>query len=216
MELEPGGLGEKVSRMMKRPNVEVLLEAAVEGRLPRSRSLKPWEPAKLNPRTLQIVLLRATGLKQRMIAEMMDLDEGHVSVIVNHPDSQYLLTRLIGYAADEVVDIRTRIEAYTGEALDTVVEVMRNTDDDKLRSANAFGILDRHYASAPKGGAAGSGDSVQMPAETMNLLVEALKETREIQDAQYVVVDAQEGADSSASMVPGPSSAGSPPDSGSP
>lgn len=130
------------SRVVKRgPEMDDLIARAMSGLLPRSRSLKPWEPATLDERHLQIVMMRATGMKQNAIASLLGLQQAWVSVVLNHPDAQYLLTKIVGYAADEVLDVQQRIAAHAGEALDKVVEVMRTTQDQRLASANAFELL---------------------------------------------------------------------------
>lgn len=129
------------SRSIKRQDMDDLVARVMSGLVPRTRPLKSWEPAFLDERHLQAVFMRATGLKQSVIANLMGWDQSRTSIILNHPDAQYILTKLISYAADEVLDVQTRIKGYAGEALDKVVDVMRNSQDLRLASANAFEIL---------------------------------------------------------------------------
>ena len=68
-----------------------LFEAALHGELPRRRELKPWEPDKLSPRHLEMIMMRASGVAPGIIARFFDVDPSNVSIVVNHPDAKYLM-----------------------------------------------------------------------------------------------------------------------------
>jgi len=137
------------SILPKNPQIEELFEKAKAGTLQRSRPLKPWEPEVLSETALHIILLRATGMRQHKIVEFMNdtlgtnLSDSSVSQICNHPDAQTLLTKLVSYAADEVIDIQTKIKAYAGEGIDEAARIMRVTNDQRLAAKIAFEFLDR-------------------------------------------------------------------------
>ncbi len=195
------------SILPQHPHIEELLEKAKAGTLERSRPLKPWEPEHLSETALQIVLLRATGMRQRRIVEFMNdlygtnLSDSSVSQIVNHPDSQTLLTKLISYAADGVVDIKARIQAYAVEGIDEAARIMRVTNDQRLSAKIAFEFLDRAgYNTVQK-----SESKVTVVASQKGLenLSAALRETQQEIEGDYVVMPSQilDGEGSGNSLV---------------
>jgi hypothetical protein len=130
-----------------RPEMQQLFEAALKGELPRNRDLKPWEPQTLNERHLVMVMLRASGLKQRVIAQSMGATDATVSIVLNHPDSVMLLAKLQGIRATTKPDYMKRLEALTEHAVGTLEDVFEaiDPDDAKLairRAPTAFKLLE--------------------------------------------------------------------------
>ena len=165
-------------RTLKRKALDDLIARAMSGLLPRNRSLKSWEPDLIDERHLQAIMMRASGLEQNVIAKVMGWTDSWVSVVLNHPDALYILTKMVSYAADEVLDIQTRIRAHAGEALDKVVEVMRNTQDDRLASTNAFELLKMAGHSAVQ--KMETRVAVSITKEQSGLLVDAINESKKI------------------------------------
>jgi hypothetical protein len=195
---------------LKKLAMEELFARCMSGLLPRSRPLKSWEPDTLDERHIQAILLRASGLQQKAIAAITGWDEPWVSVILNHPDAQYILTRLLSYAADNVIDLTARIKATAPEAFDTVVTVMRTSNDEKVRTANAFEILKMAgYGSRPAAPAANTtvqqggvtvnvgqmNVATSVPTKGLGLLAAAISEAQGIGEVRYVQsVDELNGA----------------------
>lgn len=125
----------------KRTSLDTLFAQVMKGELPRGRALKSWEPDRLDERHLNVIMLRASGMDQGRIAQVTGFTEPWVSIVLNHPDAQTVLAKIIGYAADNVLDLNGRIQATAAEAFDKVVNVMRVTPDEALASRNAFEIL---------------------------------------------------------------------------
>lgn len=125
----------------KMERLEQLFSRAMAEGMTRNRPLKYWENLKLKPKHLQIILMKAAGYTNNLIAQQLDLTPARVSVIVNHPDAQSLLSTLVSYAAEDVLDIKTRIKAHAGEALDVALDVMRTTKDDAVRARTGFELL---------------------------------------------------------------------------
>lgn len=183
------------SLLPKHPQTEELLEKARAGTLERRRPLKPWEPDVLSETALQIVLLRATGMRQRRIVEFLNetqgtnLSDSSVSQICNHPDAQTLLTKLISYAADEVIDISARIKGYAAEGIDEAARIMRTTNDQRLSAKIAFEFLDRAgYNTVQK---SESKVTVVAPQKGIDNLAAALRETQVEVEGNYVVLPSQ-------------------------
>lgn len=186
-------------RTVKRQQLDELMARAMSGLLPRNRPLKSWEPDVMDERHIQAICMRASGLQQSYIAQVMGWTDAWTSVVLNHPDAQYILTKMVSYAADEVLDIQARIKAHAGEALDKVVEIMRTTTDQRLASNNAFEILKMAgYSAVEKKEIK---QEITMPSKHVDLLGEAIRESRQIR--------AQEGVNYRIVPNPAPESASS-------
>lgn len=194
------------ARSIKRRSIDETVARAMSGQLPRYRALKSWEPDKLDERHLQAVMMRASGLSQNRIAERMGWEPAWVSVILNHPDAQYVLTRIVSYAADNVIDLSERIRANAPEAFDTVLEVMRSTNDEKLRSANAFEILKMAGYGAKTGPQLQVNTQINqgVSPKAMGQLASAIRDSMRIQEVSYevlpAVVSESEGSGSPVSL----------------
>lgn len=171
-------------RTVKRQALDDLMARAMSGLLPRNRELKSWEPDVIDERHMQAIMMRASGLEQNVIAKVMGWTDAWVSVVLNHPDSQYILTKMVSYAADEVLDIQSRIKAHAGEALDKVVEVMRTTQDQRLASSNAFELLKMAGYSAVEKKEVKT--TLTVGKEQTDLLSQAISESRQIKAREGV------------------------------
>lgn len=168
-----------------RVDLDNLIAAALAGDIPRSRELKSWEPAKLNPVHIEIIMMRASGIKQRTIAQFLGLTDSTVSIVLGHPDAQYIMARVLGNAAHEVADVSERFKLMAPEALETVAEVMRfGKEQNRLKAA--FSILDRAgYGAEQKTKIT---HEVNVPTESINLLSDAIREAGQAIEADYVIV----------------------------
>jgi hypothetical protein len=211
------------AKQLRRQALDSLFARVLNNQLTRGRALLSWEPDKLDERHLQAVLLRASGMKQQEIAKQMGWTDGWTSIVLNHPDAQYVLTRIVSYASDNVIDMQARIQALAPEALDTMVEVMRSTQDEKLRKETGFDILKMAGYGVRK---EVPSTQVQInnfggvPAESLGNLASALRESREIVPVQYSLPAALPEQGSGSSVSPAPSvvrsqNAGEPPASDS-
>lgn len=172
----------------QREEIEDLFDMALAGFLPRTRDLKPWEPDKLNARHLQIINLKGAGLSNKKIAELLDIAEATVSVIVNHPDSQYILARMLAYAAENVVDVETRIRATAPLAHEKLVQILTTSKKEESVIKVAFGFLDRAGYGAVQKSESNETVTINVPREEASLIKAAILESRNIKDADYVVL----------------------------
>lgn len=167
-----------------RHELQGLFQRAMTGTLPRIRELKEWEPDKLNARHIQMVMMRACGMRNNDIAEILGVGEANVSVVLGHPDAQFLVTKILSYAAESVTDIPTRIKAHAGEALDVALHWMRNGSD-RVASNNAFRLLEMAgYGAETKSKVT---HEVTLPKEQAGQLTRALAESREIHSSYRVI-----------------------------
>lgn len=199
-----------------------LMVSTLDGKLGRGRSLRYWENLKLKPVHLQMLMAKAAGYSNRAIARQFEYDEARVSVIVNHPDAASVLAHLISYQAENLLDIKARIQAHAGEALDVVLTAMRTAPEAQQRAAIGFRLLDRAgYSAVQKSETV---HKFEMPAENAAALTRALNESSEVQDTDWEIVpdkaaagqvggvgDSEEGK---GSVGPNPSDVMEPPHNG--
>lgn len=167
--------------------LEQLMTQAMTGELNRARSLKYWENLRLKPKHMQILLMAAAGYTNNMIANKMELTPARVSVILNHPDAQTLLSALVSYSAENLLDVKARIQAHAGEALDIALNVMRNSGDMKVQKDTAFELLKMAGYGAIERKQVDVNASLKMDKKDSSKLISALEESSEIFDVDYEV-----------------------------
>lgn len=123
--------------------VAALVVQAFAGTLPRSRPLTYWEPEKLRPRHIQAIRLQIAGYNNNDIAEALGYTPSRVSILLSHPDAQTIRNALVSVVTGDALDVRTQINQASGEALNVVLDSMRNVGEYKEKAKIAFGILDR-------------------------------------------------------------------------
>lgn len=159
-----------------------LVLSALEGNINRGRALKYWENLRLKPQHVQMLMMKAAGFTNNSIAEQMQLTAARVSVIVNHPDSLSLLSTMVSFQAEELIDIKTRIKAHSAEALDVALDVMRNGKDE-VRARTAFALLDRAgYGAVQR---AEIKHEISVPATAAANIANAMRESKEVEEAEW-------------------------------
>jgi hypothetical protein len=185
----PGGAVELGERLLRKQTLEQYFEMALAGTLPRLRALRAGEVQKLHPVHLQIVMMKACGVPRKRIAQELDVTEATVTNVTKHPDAQFLLSKILSYAADEVINVETRMEAMLPEALDILAVAMREGTTE-TRVKVAFGLLDRRgYGKVETTRIV---NEVKVERDKADLLNTALREVREIEDVEYVVYDTRD------------------------
>lgn len=154
--------------------------------------LKPWEPLTLSPKHMHVLTLKAGGLRNKEIAESMDLSESRVSVIVNHPDAAPIIARLTTESMRRVSrDVRDMITSVQAEAFGTVVELMRHAKSETVRMNTAFDLLDRGGHKAPEVrvnvGAEITGEAARTIKSALYESVGEYEEPQEIESAAEVL-----------------------------
>lgn len=159
-------------------------------------TFKDYHPDTFTHRHRLVVLLKATGLTNKQIAQELGYTENRVSVIVNDPRAPAVMESHAQEVADSLEDVRLRLKLYAQEALTEVVDEMRYCEDARVRQRAAFGILDRAgYSKIEKKFVA----SAQVDAEAGSEIAEALRESSmsdEALEADYTIEPApEEGPD---------------------
>ena len=167
--------------------LSAMMMEVFQGTVGRGRSLKYWENLRLKPQHIQMIVMKAAGYRNNVIAERFGMTQARVSVILNHPDAMSVLSRLVSFQAENLLDIKARIQAHSGEALDTVLTAMRSAPEWKDRAKIGFSLLDRAgYGATQKSEVV---HRLELPTHEAQELTLALRESQEIEDADYVVLD---------------------------
>lgn len=202
------------------PEIQRLFELALEGALPRSRELKAWEPQTLNERHLSMIMMRVSGVKQREIAQIFGATDSNVSIVLNHPDAEYLLSRLHAARFSMPNDIEKRLEALNEDAVRVLEELMSDEEVSALKKTPAaFKLLERNGYGKKQVVEHEHRHRLEANGDQLAQLASALRESRSIEDQPTIeVTDLNEAQRLLQGPIPGGEPAVSPPSalSGSP
>ncbi len=176
-----------ITTVVSSAKIEALIASALAGKLPRDRALKYYEPAKLNPRHISVIMMRAVGYRQNRIAELSGFDQERVSIILNHPDSRSILAAILTANAKTAVNIAATVQAHAPKMLEIVRGVAENRVEkthDRLKAA--FKWLDMYGDTQKK--VDDSEKPLALTDESANRLSEALREASEATEVSFVVV----------------------------
>lgn len=147
----------------------------------------PFAASELDPTHMQMLVLRAAGLRPGQIAEITGYSPSRVSVVLNDPRAKAMIHRMAGdNIRQQLVDARELIQSYVGEAIETVAELMRDAESEPVRLGAAKDILDRG-GFKPK--EVVSNESVSIANEDARRILEALREARQPEPALDFVED---------------------------
>jgi hypothetical protein len=183
---EGGGDGIYVPPPTRESRVPELVEAAMRGIMPLTRPLKQWEPEKLNPMHIQMIMDRAMGMKNSELAQKFDLDPNRVSVILNHPYAERILGAIMATLSERVTDPIERMRGFAHEMIDTKLEIVRDPKTPKgLKNAIASDWLDRVGYGAKKQVEITTPQQPSVPAAAVSRLADALIEARKAPTTDY-------------------------------
>lgn len=178
---------ETTAQAMVNPEIQALFELALEAKLPRNRELRSWEPQRLNERHLTMVMMRASGLKQRQIAEIVGCTDSNASIVLNHPDAEYLLSRLQAARFSIPHKYEERLQALNDAAVDAIEELLTDVEIPAARRAPAaFKLLGMNGYGREKPAETNVNIHLDATSAEMGLLARALRESRQIQEAEVV------------------------------
>jgi len=87
-----------------------------------------------------MILLRAQGLSCKQIADSMDVNIGTVSNLIRQPWAEEILLQL--QHAHSEGQIEKLLNHFAKEALDETLNLMRNSENERVRAQAAFKVLD--------------------------------------------------------------------------
>jgi transcriptional regulator len=203
--------------------ISELFELARRGEVPRERELYVHEPNLLNERHLQVVMMRAClGMKQKDIAAALGYTDSTVSIVLNHPDAKYVIDRIQGMSGAIVVDISARIDerlkGLRPRAVDSIEDVFDDPGDDskalmaKIQKARMGFSLLEHTGHGPSRQVDIKHDhAFRLDSNSASLLTRALRESNEIEEADYTIETPGSGVEGSGSPTALPLGTGAPP-----
>lgn len=208
LKLLPRTDDKEVAEAERASAIAVLFDRARRGEIPRTRELLPWEPDLLNERHCQAIMMRCMGMKQKDIALALDYTDSTVSVVLNHPDAHYIIDQLQGFSAVPVLDIEARLRRLTPRALDAIEAVFDESVGDDPKAVNARVQRARMGFSLLEHNGHGRQREVQhthshsIAPSSAALISRALRESREIENAEYSVVGSTPGGGAEGSGPP--------------
>ena len=172
-----------------------LYELALLGQLPRRRALKENEPERLNERHLGFISSRSVGMSQRLIAKAFGDNDAYVSMILNHPDSVYILARMSAMQANGS-EYQERMEALAEPAMSAIEDALLEDDPEVVkialrRAPLAFRVLEQGRKIEKPTARAEVEHTHRLEAspQQMAALRDALVESRELRDVKYEVLE---------------------------
>lgn len=155
--------------------------------LPTRSGDRRWSPDKWTSRHRYVVMLELCGLKNNEIAAATGYSESRISIILSDPRAEVDRTELAGGVADKVTDVGLKLQLHAHEALDELVDLMRDAPDDRVRQTSAIAILDRAGYSKYQGV---QKDSVELGEEAAARLERSIATIEEAYpEADYEVVE---------------------------
>ena len=200
-----------LSTIASSAKIESLIASALAGKLPRDRALKPNEPDRLNPRHIQVIMMRAVGYRQIRIAELTGYEKGVVCNILSHPDSRTILSAILTTSAKTAVTIASTVQAYAPDMLKIVRDIAENKQEKTpVRLKAAFHWLNMYGDT--QSGVKDDEKPLSLTDESANRLTEAIREAQKATDVSFVVVEQGSGSPSeeSPSLDPASLPAGAP------
>lgn len=203
--------------------ISELFELARRGEIPRERELYAHEPQLLNERHLQAVTMRAClGMRQKDIAAALGYTDSTISIVLNHPDAKYVIDRIQGMSGAAVVDISARIDErlknLRPKAVDSIEDVFDDPGDEpkvlmaKIQKARMGFSLLEHTGHGPSKQIDVKHDhAFRLDSGSASLLSRALRESNEIEEADYTIEAPGGGVEGSGPPTALPSGTGAPP-----
>lgn len=164
--------------------------------------LREWEPLEFGPQHMQMLMMRAAGMRPKEIAEATGYSQSRVSVILNDPRAKKLIPQLTGQMLREFqLDVREMIQSYSGEATETIGSLMRHAESEQVRLASAKDLLDR-AGFKPK--EVVQHTHVEIGADDAKRILAAIMEAREPEPELEFIQDSSEVFRPVGSILPGP------------
>lgn len=139
---------------------------------------------KLSPQHLQIIVMRASGYRHKEIAAVLGITPiSSASVFVNE-EVKEIMREVTLTIAEQLGKVKERIEQAAGEALDVVLDVMRDPDETgKVRAATAFKLLEMAGHGAIK--KVESTHTLNLDKEASDRITRALQLSGKVDVAEY-------------------------------
>lgn len=185
------GIDERQTKNLLR--LQEIITSAIRGDLPRDREPKEWELNKLKPVHINMLLDKLTGkfTLEQLAEKYSYASPHHLSMVINHPDAQTIMSTILSMSADRVMDVNERLKHLAPEALNVKVELMRTAKLESVRDKAASDVLAMAgYGKREESKSAGTvNDNRQqvfvMPAHAATGFTQALAEANRVASMDY-------------------------------
>lgn len=152
-------------------------------------AMRPWHGETITPRHKQVLLAHAAGLKNTEICEVLGLSQSRVSTFIRDPRAPRFIEEFLKDSLDQMRDVNARLKAYANEALDIVIDQIRDdTQEPTLRQRGAFSLLDRAGHGKIEKKLIATAEVDPKAAEILGAALEAAKHVGRVIDADYTEV----------------------------
>jgi DNA-binding CsgD family transcriptional regulator len=197
-------MAEHINTLASNKDLQRTIEGAISGTLPMDRRLKSYEPAKLNPRSIQVVLLRMVGYRNRKVSELTGYSQVTVSNILKHPYSKRIMAVAFSSGVAQAASIQRRLQKRAPRMLDVVEEIALDTRVKPTpRLKAAFGWLDRagHNPTQKSEENRKVSAEIKITSERADLIAESIREAKgllpgeAVEDADYSIEETASPSD---------------------
>lgn len=194
--------------------IDELYDMVLSGEVPRHRPLKQGEPDVLSVQHLNWASLRAQGftpgrIQQLEAAQGREVTLNRISVILHHPDAEWLIARLASYrATGQISSTNEWLEDVAGEAREITLYHMRNVSKPELSQKTALELLKMRYGAEQQDAPKEAARVAFAPGE-ISRLAGAISEANRLREIGYRRVEVLP-ADAAGGLTALPSPSGSP------
>lgn len=220
LRLLPAGGGEVMREAERQTNpfeqktIDELYDMVLSGEVPRHRALKQGEPEVLSVQHLNWISLRAMGFTPGRIqlleaAQGREVTLNRISVILHHPDAEWMIARLASYrATGQISSTNEWLADVAGEAREVTLHHMRNVSKPELSAKTALELLKLRYATEQAETPRGPAQVAFAPGE-VSRLAGAITQANRLREIGYKRVEVLP-ADAAGGLTALPSPSGSP------
>lgn len=159
--------------------------------LPSEKKENYYQVDNWGPQHQMMTLMRAAGKTVREIAAITDYNPATVSKILSDPRAIKVITETAKNITDLTPDVLVKLKLAANEAVDEIIDELRNCEDPKVRQRAAFGLLDRAgYSPVRKEIRASASMGEVLSDELLKSNIEALEESNSI-EANYRTIDTE-------------------------
>lgn len=141
--------GDSATRLIRRDAYEAMLQSGriaqivEEAAFDEHASISGLDGrrSKLKQHLVPLILDRLNGMELKHLAEKYDMTTQGVQHVLNRPSTRKFVAKLLAEYARGLGDVRERIMHHATEAVDTVVDLMRNGVKEETKQKSAFALL---------------------------------------------------------------------------
>jgi len=123
--------------------IQALIWRCMEGAEPPDRPLEENEVQKFNSNHVNVVLLSVGGARNRVIAQMLGMNQVYIARTLLHPYAVKIRSALLATKSTKVIEMKTRLDEMAEDLAELTYEYAMKSNDLKTIARVTFGMLDR-------------------------------------------------------------------------